>query len=419
MDPRGGVPRNFTPDQFCDLLRCEARRLGELSNVMPHVQQSKTEIVSLTSLRGIAAWWVVFYHGSDLPFYSLLQGSFHGWLPRGYLAVDLFFVLSGFIIARSYGDQFRVFSFGSYLKFLWLRLARIYPLHLFVMVLYLSVPVAILVLSSRADISGRFDPAYYLFSLLLIQNWGFLPGLDWNVPAWSISTEWMAYILFPGLLAVAGLAARVRLLGVLLVGLLVVTAAVFARVGQLGWDIEHFGVVRCVLEFWVGLCLYHLTPADPSRLLRWGALLAFVALCLAHTGPGAPDYLVMPAAFVCLVFALCRDDGPFAAVLAMPVLHWLGTISYSTYLVHYFVREWVKFGLVRDGIPPSLALLAYVAATLAGSAVLYRWVEVPGRTAMRGLIATRAPEADPAPRAVGRAPGRPTRERPGGEPGHA
>ena len=391
----------------------------------PHVQPSRVEIISLSSLRGIAAWWVVLYHGSDLPSYSFLQGSLHGWLPRGYLAVDLFFVLSGFIIARSYGHQFQRFSFRSYVGFLWLRLARIYPLHLFMMVAYLSIPVAILTLSSQGDISGRFDATYYLFSLLLIQNWGFLPGLDWNVPAWSISTEWMAYILFPVLLAAAGLAARVRLLGALLVGVLAAVAAVFAWVGELGWDIEHFGVVRCVLEFWAGLCLCRLTPADPSRPLRWGALLAFVALCLAHTGLGAPDYLVMPAAFVCVVFALCRDDGPLHAVLANPVLHWLGTISYSTYLVHYFVREWVKFGLVRDGIPPSLSLLIYVAATLAGSAVLYRWIELPGRTAMRSLIAARAPEgtpeADPAaPRgATGRAPGHPTRGRRSGEPGHA
>lgn len=387
----------------------------------PHNKPDKTEIISLSSLRGIAAWWVVLYHASDLPFYSTVQDHLHGWLPRGYLGVDLFFVLSGFIIARSYSHQFRSFSFKSYAKFLWLRLARIYPLHLFMLVFYLSVPISILVFSSEADISGRFDTKYYFLSFLLVQNWGFLPALDWNVPAWSISTEWMAYILFPLLLAAAGVMARSRLLGPFLVALLVATAAVFAWVGELGWDIEHFGVVRCVLEFWMGLCLYHLTPAAPSRPLRRGALFAAVALCLAHTGLGAPDYLVMPAAFLCLVLALCRDDGPLSTVLANPVLHWLGTISYSTYLVHYFVREWVKLTLVRDGVPPSLAFLAYVAATLAGSVLLYRWVEVPGRTAMRGLVAARVPEDEAASsRATdGRAPGRPRRERRTGEPGRA
>ena len=94
----------------------------------PRAGGRRDDIRSLTGLRGVAAWWVVLYH-----FNELLPVSVHGWptalLGRGYLAVDLFFILSGFIIAYNYLDGFSAFDPRKYLHFLGVRIARIYPLH--------------------------------------------------------------------------------------------------------------------------------------------------------------------------------------------------------------------------------------------------------------------------------------------------
>lgn len=347
--------------------------------------ESGAEIVSLSSLRGIAAWWVVLYHGSDMAC-AVLGTKAYPWLTKGYLAVDLFFVLSGFIIAKSYGGQFIQFSFQRYRTYLWLRIARVYPLHIFMLLAYLLVPAAILTFSSRGDISNRFDVGYYILSIFLMQNWGFTANLDWNVPAWSISTEWLAYILFPFLLMVANVTMKLRLLGPLILLLLMSIVAVFAEVGGLGSDISRYGAARCVLEFWAGICLFRLTPTGASSWSRASAALVFVVLSVVHVGLDVPDYLVMPAAFMCLVLALSRDDGITSGVLANPVLHWLGTVSYSTYLSHVFIREWVRFLLVREGIPASVPLATYLVLTVAVSALLYRYIELPGRRVLRNAI---------------------------------
>src|SRR3546814_8137818 len=89
---------------------------------------------ALTSLRGIAALLVVVYHfsGGFLP--NLDPGRYSDFVPKGYLWVDLFFVLSGFIITHAYGDAFAERArWGSIRAFLFARMARIYPLHLFVL----------------------------------------------------------------------------------------------------------------------------------------------------------------------------------------------------------------------------------------------------------------------------------------------
>lgn len=367
---------------------------------MPTPQAGTAEILSLTALRGVAAWCVVLHHVPDMVAAALGERAL-GWSARGYLAVDLFFVLSGFVLARRYQAELTPPSptgyWPGYLSFLGRRAARTYPLHLAVLLLYLTIPLAILLFSTQKNVSDKYGLGYYLLSLVFLQNWGFTDRLAWNLPAWSLSTEWLAYLLFPLLVGATGFAARRRALPVLVACLLLAVAVVFAWAGGLGQHIPRYGAARCVLECWLGACLFRLAPAVPSRASRTTAGAACLALLAAHAGLGLPDYLTAPAAFMCLVFALSRDDGPAAAVLAHPVLQWIGRVSYSTYLVHFFVREWVKFTLVRDGIPVALALLAYVLLTLAASALLYRHVELPGRTALRRLLAKRAAARRPSP----------------------
>ena len=97
---------------------------------------SPDAIPALTGIRGLAAWWVVLYHFRetypDDPLHIAGRVMAHG-----YLAVDFFFELSGFILALNYLHVFRNLSSRQAVQFLGLRLARIYPLHIFMLILFL------------------------------------------------------------------------------------------------------------------------------------------------------------------------------------------------------------------------------------------------------------------------------------------
>ena len=159
------------------------------------------QIRALTSLRGIAAWWVVIFH-----FRQLLPANTPAILQtiaaQGYIAVDLFFVLSGCVITLNYATWFRRPTPRAYANFLALRLARIYPLHVVMMLFYLLTAIVLALASHHPTLGPEYNPTYFLLSLVLLQNWGFTNDTAWNVPAWSISTEWFAYLIFP-LLAVS------------------------------------------------------------------------------------------------------------------------------------------------------------------------------------------------------------------------
>ena len=347
------------------------------------------DIRALTSIRGIAAWWIVLFHFRE--YVPSLTDPAIDIVGHGYLAVDLFFELSGFVIALNYGRFFRNFSAGEWIRFLGRRLARIYPLHLLMLFIFLLNPFVIGVLASR-PLLDRYDPGYFVLSVFLVQNWGFTHFLAWNVPAWSISTEWMAYLLFPAICWVTIRFARSRGHSFLLAGLLMaVLAAGFAAFHDaLGEAVAHTGLFRCVMEFWIGVCLYYAWSAGGVRKEYESYIaMALAVLCWVVYGIfRLPDFTIAPLAFFFLIYALADQRSVFSKVMSNRALEFVGLISYSTYMVHYFVRDWIKILFIRDGIPVSVQALSFIAITAVASVVLYRYVEVPGRSFLRGIMNT-------------------------------
>lgn len=359
----------------------------------------RPDIHAFTGLRGIAAWAVVAYHiRADLPFPAALQHAF----AHGEYAVDLFFVMSGYVLALSYGPLFhRAAVPGDALRFLGYRLARIYPAHAVVLALYTVLPIVIIA-TGRPLSPARFDPGYLAASVLLVQNWGLFDVIGWNVPAWSISAELMFYIAFPLVAAVAG---RLRagpkpVIAAALATTLVALAAAGHTAGQLTAAITHAGPLRCLLECTLGTILleaariWHPTPSASITLTA--AAIALAALF----GTGlAPDYAVMPAAILCLLWSFLDPRNPLGRMLANPVLLWLGRVSFATYIVHYLIKDVVKLLLVGH-IPAPAAQATYFAAVLAASAILHYLVERPGQRAGQRLtqaLLTRLPAAYRAP----------------------
>lgn len=346
-------------------------------------------IAALTGLRGLAAWLVVVYH-----FREVFTGRGGGWgwtfVDQGFLAVDLFFILSGFVLYVNYSAGFDRLRLSAVLAFYGKRLARIYPLHLVILLLYLANPVTLYFFSSSGQIGERYDLPYYLASLLLVQNWGWTDRLAWNVPAWSISTEFAAYLLFPLLALRLG---RERWRATSLVAMLVLPAcaiAVFyheAGLPSLGSGIGQFGIYRCVAEFFMGMVIGK--TYGQWQDTRLPARYAGVAMCvwiLVAAWWQLPDPVFAPLGFVLLIVALLDGHGFLARWLGSQAMVQIGEYSYSTYLVHYLVKDWVKFLSTNVGM---LQFWIYLAVVAVLSIILYRLVEVPARTRLYGFIVSK------------------------------
>jgi len=353
--------------------------------------RDKKNIAALTSIRGLAAWWVVLFHFREyLPLDDVRPlGRF---LAHGYLAVDLFFILSGFVIFLNYGSHFETLTRQSLGRFFVARFARIYPLHAFMMLAFLVNPLAQAFFSSSGYVDFvRYNPIYFLLSLLLVQNWGFPFPLAWNIPAWSISTEAFAYLLFP---AFAYLVSKSSPRPLAMTGFSIVPlfalAGLYYATGQpsLGSGISSYGLLRCCLEFLVGASLCRIYLNGQMTFRWWPALFftGFLALVALYNFAPVTDYLVMPTAFALLILCLALASEGAVPLLNDRVLVFLGTISYSTYLAHYFILDWVKFLFVQNDDPPLSVGIIFVAATLAASIILHFYVEIPGRRLLAGKL---------------------------------
>ena len=220
--------------------------------------------------------------------------------------------------------------------------------------------------------------------VLLLQNWGFTAELAWNHPAWSISTELAAYLLFP-LLSVCAMWDRrgTPALIVMLIAVLAALHLVFALSGEssLGAQITRLGLIRCLAEFAVGTMLCALwqrwrqLPAAPGRSkLAFLAALAFASLA------GLAESAFIPALFAAGLLALALDRGIAVRILSSRPLHWLGEVSYSTYLAHFFLLVLFKIVFVDVSMQIGWGRFSlYLALVLAASAVLFHGLEKPAQ----------------------------------------
>lgn len=356
-------------------------------------------IETLTAMRGLAAIVVVVFHysGGFLP--SLTPSDYTSFLSKGYLWVDFFFLLSGYVMAHVYAREFRENLSGAAIRqFIFARFSRIYPLHLVILLGFLVLEIGKLglVAFSIGDASFPvFQGARSVESLasnaLLLQTTGLHDGLTWNGPAWSIGAEWFAYLAFPILML--ALMNRGRLLSILLIAGAILGLVVISDRGD-NLDVTYdYGILRCGFGFVIGMLLHRLS--DLAAALRFGHDIVALGL-LAATGLlmhlGVRD-IAIPPMFALVILSLALNEGLVARILSHPALLWLGAISYSVYLSHMLVLSLINvtsvavfgktMGRFLDTWPSLIVLAGLVAVVLALSAWLYRNVEVRGRNLLR------------------------------------
>ena len=162
----------------------------------------RPHIVSHTALRGIAALIVVGYHlrfGAD----DLLAAEEATRLfERGYLWVDLFFILSGFVLCYVYEPK-GLPTISHVSRFYRARLARVWPLHALTLAVLVTFSLATIYYARMTASPGsayESDWSALLGNILLVHAWGIFSQSSWNIPAWSISAEVFAYLWFPAFL---------------------------------------------------------------------------------------------------------------------------------------------------------------------------------------------------------------------------
>jgi peptidoglycan/LPS O-acetylase OafA/YrhL len=360
------------------------------------------QLQSLTPMRGMAALWVVLYHYGSQYLPALHATSYTHLLDKGYLAVDLFFMLSGFVLTHVYWRAFTEPVRGSYWKFLLARVARLYPLHLFVLSLFIATALAseAVEYATKGTVETIAMDGARSFTALLA-NLVMLQGLkaselSWNYPAWSISVEFIAYLGFPLALPwiwrarpsiKAGLA---LLLVAALVWLACLTSDDFDQ-----WD-GLVTLLRCMPEFLIGTLLYAAFEGRSwNRLSTLDAIpVALVAalLLLLHLGIGdLAVILIFPA----LILAAVANKARTARILNTAPLIWLGEISYSLYLFHGLVQFVTTKLLAAAGLDSRDALstgasLSIMAAMLLASllcaGLAHEGIEQAGRRRLRLLF---------------------------------
>lgn len=354
---------------------------------------SRASLDSLTALRGLAAWVVVLYHvrgqlTEQIPAWVL------DFVSVGYLAVDFFFCLSGFVIYLSYHNRV-IGQHHGIRQFMAKRLARIYPLHFLTLGFYVAVVVALLTVSENPRIPAWLSRDTFFLNLFLIQNWGFHDGIYWNTPAWSISTEFFAYLIFPLILLKGKLSKRstaTLLLFCLAAVVMLRIAAYWLNVDDMNQRIGRYGLFRCVLEFFMGCVAAEFwLRRDSSVLTRElpGApalLLAALLLWLAFLYTGWHQVWFFPLIWFCVISAVSATSSGPLSLLCWPPLVYLGQISYSTYLSHVPVFHMIRFSPLGEyQVFPWWLLAAYLGGVLIASVLLYRLVEKPGQQWMLKL----------------------------------
>ena len=338
----------------------------------------------LVSVRGLAALWILFAHTTMM----VMPNAYPHAIEYSRIVVDLFFILSGFVLAHMYDPAWKEGRF-RYGQFLIRRLARLWPLHLATTLGAAGLLLGARMIGRDLDVPHTFGN-FLLTNALLHSVW-LTDGLVWNWPSWSVSAEWIAYLMIPLYFLAAdrvrGTATRI------VVALALFAAASFASHAVLDENLVSLtfdgGAARLVPSFFAGILLRRIFDDVPalsamSRPVYALTIAGPIAICVALVILNAPYDALWPPMLVLVVGLAARAPRSAPGLLRRPTLIWLGDLSYSIYMTHGLVimtlfkfANWSGFSATLGGRLVTGA--AVVAATMLVSMATYAWIEKPGR----------------------------------------
>lgn len=365
--------------------------MSEASTAAP-----KTGLIkSLVGIRGVLAAVVVGVHAapSAIALEPVTQAGWTAFWHAAYPALDIFFVLSGFVVTTGYRRKFAHWpGAGVFGRFLVARLSRFYPVHLTVLAALVAAALIGPTIGVPVPHVGSATDA--VRHVLLVQGWGDSDALTWNGPTWSLSAEWFCYLMFP---LVVPLVLRFRTPAAVVAGFVGACAIPLTAYTFLGFGdpmITHDApLFRAVGGFLAGAMLCQLghvgsrIPALLGRVAGWAVLATILAVAGLYTA-GLPPLLVLPLAALA-VLGLAQQRGWVDAALGSRPFMWSGEISVTLFLTHV---PWLfAAGLVITpaNFPGAWGWLG-IALLLGGAVGVAQLtlvlVERPGQDLMRRLV---------------------------------
>ncbi len=371
---------------------------------------SASSTLRFYALDGMRGWLSLAVALAHLRFYGNYYDS--ELLFGMYMMIDYFFVLSGLVIAQSSLD--RLTSWPQFQTFMIRRFGRVYPMHALLLGAFLALELLKYFLTKGNSATPAFSVPFTTESLpanlLLLQSWNLFDTPTWNMPAWSISTEFYVYILFALLVMFVGKKRLVYLAPFLILGS---TITLYFHVEN-GDATFQWGGARCIAGFFCGYLLFLFDRATRERVkatitptmfsVLEVATVVLLAYFMRENGRNRWA-LLAPYIFTYVTWLFSFDAGIFSQLLKLKPFQVLGEISFTTYIIHEFVwaqlervlrfvekrtgfEMFVVHGTFDDGTPAELFsvgstltmdLLACVAlALLAGIAwLISRHIEMP------------------------------------------
>ena len=341
------------------------------------------ELAGLTGLRGIAALTVFIAHGRFYEMVPALRAmlTFFEWHS---LAVDLFFMLSGFVLVHVYAAKFASGRTGLWKPYFAARFARIVPLYLATLLACLGIFAAGSVVLGKWPAHITWD--IVISNLLLVQSWPGIFRMSLNTPSWSLSVEVFCYIVAMPLALILD-----RRLGRNWSIPIIIILLVSWRMNLSSVDSGWIGLVRGVTGFLLGALLHKFHQLTSNRatiaitslatasfmilqsLVAWGGLTSFLPVFTF------PFLIVGLASSVRSIVHGCFQS---------PLMLWLGDLSYSVYLwqgpVFLATHHVIRPHLVSMPVSVRAAWIVFeIAFTLGLSHLSYHRLELPMRRWLR------------------------------------
>lgn len=342
---------------------------------------TQNELRYLTCLRGIAAVWVAVHHavsglsGMFIPQSDIMSRLIH----RGWLAVDLFFILSGFILAYSY--QHKTKSWG-WVKDFWIkRFARVYPAHLVTLFIFLGIVLSASAIGAFQDEGNRYNLKEFLAQVFLFHGVGWFEPTGWNIVSWSISSEALAYLLFPILFyLMRGLIQPfVNFLVIVMIMSFTIWLALEYNDGKKYMLAFGYSWIRVLSEFIMGMALFKIyRKLKSSTLFVVPLVLAMAGIILQGLIANSFYDFMYLIYFMLIILSLALIPGS----KKIPLFTWLGEISFAFYLIHSVVIMLMNQVIRRSSFLQEHSAISFglfMLITTVGAWLIYEQVEVKGR----------------------------------------
>jgi peptidoglycan/LPS O-acetylase OafA/YrhL len=324
-------------------------------------------LIEVDALRGLASMAVVLYHLTYLRDEQRMAPFTVGY---GHYGVELFFIISGFVIFMSLANA------GSLRDFVASRIARLYPAYW----------AAALVTTAVAFVMESHPPSGTVIAsnLSMIEAFFGTPYLDWSY--WTLSIEIEFYVAI-GIVFAVGLLGRIEsiCLGALIVMMIIRLALLYEIVPPITWFDDS--VAAYPGFFVIGICLYRLRERRRSEMTVW--VLAFAILNSAWGGgyhalsPGPLEYLAVTCGLTIVMWLAV--NGHARMLRAKPLL-FLGGISYPLYLLHHRIGVDLMEAFHRHGFPGWAAIALAILAAMGLATLIHVSVETPARPILRKIL---------------------------------